>query len=259
MVALGAAVPNQAPEVGATSEILEALADKGALFFSDLCSSTGRLAMEVADGLWDAMSRGFVSADGFQAVRALLAGRYRQPTPPHLRRAARRGLRPVGARSIPPAVAGGRWSLLKPEGKDAFDSDELAEALAAQLLERWGVVFRELVAREHVSLAWRELLWALRRLEARGLVRGGRFVTGIIGEQFALTEAAEALRKVASRPRDGTTVEISASDPLNLTGVLFPAPRIPAVSGRTVVYVDCVPFDHQAPRPSLRAAVAEVS
>jgi len=109
-----------------------------------------------------------------------------------------------------------------------LDPDELAEAVAGQLLSRWGVVFRDLFVRESLAIAWREVLWALRRLEARGVVLGGRHVAGFGGEQFALPEAVEQLRAVAKTPPDGVTVQLSATDPLNLTGVILPGPRIPA-------------------------------
>ena len=121
---------------------------------------------------------------------------------------------------------------------DDVDPDELAEAVAGQLLARWGVVFRDLAWREQLALPWRDLLWALRRLEARGVVRGGRFVAGFTGEQFALPEAAEQLRAVARRPLDGTVVRLASSDPLNLTGVVLPGPRVPAGHRRTVTLRD---------------------
>jgi len=119
-----------------------------------------------------------------------------------------------------------------------LDADELAEAEAGQLLARWGVVFRDLLVREQLALPWRDVLFGLRRLEARGLVRGGRFVSGFQGEQFALPEAVEALRKVHKTAPDGTTVTLSATDPLNLVGTLIPGPRVPAVLRGSVTLVD---------------------
>jgi ATP-dependent Lhr-like helicase len=103
------------------------------------------------------------------------------------------------------------------------------------------VVFRDLVARETLAIPWREVLWALRRLEARGTTRGGRFVTGFVGEQFALPEAVEGLRQTRRRERQGETVRIAAVDPLNLVGILTPGPRIAAVRRNTVVYHDGAP------------------
>jgi ATP-dependent Lhr-like helicase len=108
------------------------------------------------------------------------------------------------------------------------------------------VVFFDVLARESLVLPWREILWALRRLEARGLVRGGRFVTGFSGEQYALPGAVEALRRVRRAPRRGEVLRLSAVDPLNLAGILTPGPRIPAVASRVVVFRDGIPLDDAA-------------
>jgi ATP-dependent Lhr-like helicase len=261
------AVP-ELPTLGASADVLAALGERGALFLTDLCSATGRMPIEVADALWDGIARGLVTADGFQAVRSLLGGRGRLG---HLVRdpgsggigaggiasatRSRQGLpRPGRPRPrVRPALTGGRWSLLgggpgalPPASADlgtgslpaGYDADELAEAMAGQLLHRWGVVFRDLVARELIGIGWRDVLWALRRLEARGVVRGGRFVSGFTGEQFALPDAYEQLRSMATRGPAGHTVRLSAADPLNLTGVILPGPRIPAVRTRTIVVAD---------------------
>ncbi len=168
-----------------------------------------------------------------------------------------------------PALTGGRWSLLDPVAGGAagdagsarsaaaaigFDVDELAEALAGQLLLRWGVVFRDLVVRELIGIGWREVLWALRRLEARGVIRGGRFVSGFTGEQFALPEAYDQLRSIARAPAEGHVVRLSAADPLNLTGVILPGPRIPGVRTRTITITDgVVTDDAPAARPAARS------
>src|SRR5262249_18464630 len=130
------------------------------------------------------------------------------------------------------------------------DPDELAEALAEQLLARWGVVFRDLLARETFTVPWREVLWALRRMEARGLIRGGRFVTGFSGEQFALPEAVDTLRAVRREERTGVTVTVSAADPLNLVGIVLPGRRVPALGADSVTYVDGV-LDEQPARHGL--------
>jgi ATP-dependent Lhr-like helicase len=240
------------PGPGVLGEIVETLEAKGALFLADLCEATGRLPLEVAEGLWDGVARGLLTADGFGAIRSLLAGRYRAPRLPERGSATALGrqarLRTSWRRPRPavaPALAGGRWSLLDKADPAAFEPDALAEAVAAQLLMRWGVVFYELAVRETFSLAWREVLWALRRLEARGLVRGGRFVAGFSGEQYALPEAAEQLRAVAGRSLDGAAVRLSAADPLNLTGIVLPGPRIPALAGRELVLVDGMVADDE--------------
>jgi ATP-dependent Lhr-like helicase len=124
----------------------------------------------------------------------------------------------------------GRWSLVPALGEaSALDEpDELAEALADQLLQRWGVVFYDLAAHEHLALPWRHLQWALRRLEDRGLVKGGRFVKGFSGEQFALPEAVDDLNRIRRSAPTGRTVTVCGADPLNLTGVVLPGPRVPA-------------------------------
>jgi len=269
------------PRVGAALEVVEALKSHGALFVTDLCQLTGRLPGEVAEALWDGMARGLLTADGFQAVRSLLRGRgarmssIRGGSERTLRAGgpSRAGLpRPGRTRArLRPALSGGRWSLLgaglglgtgeggagEPVTAGAgsaarlgagFDPDELAEAIAGQLLSRWGVVFRDVAWRESIVVAWRDVLWALRRLEARGVVLGGRFVAGFTGEQFALPEASEQLRAVAKRAAEGVRVQLSATDPLNLTGVVLPGPRIPAQHARTITLCDGVLVDPGAGR-----------
>jgi len=231
--ARGGAQPVE-PSVGATREVLDALGARGALFAADLAAMTRRLETEVERALWDGVARGLVTADSFAAVRSLLAGRQSWSQQRYRRRAGLR--RGAGGSS----GSGGRWSLLPGAGLVA-DRDALAEAVAEQLLARWGVVFRDMMARETLALPWREVLWALRRMEARGTVRGGRFVTGFTGEQYALPEAVEQLRATRRRPRDGEVVRISATDPLNLVGILTPGPRVPAVSTNWVTYRDGLP------------------
>jgi ATP-dependent helicase Lhr and Lhr-like helicase len=222
------------PGPGRTRDILDALARHGALFRPDLASVSGRLPYEVEEALWDGVARGLVTADGFRAVRSLLRRGGR--TSAFGRRGLRHGLRGSGS-SAAAGSSAGRWSLL-PAPAAAPDRDELAEAIAEQLMARWGVVFRDLAAREHLAVPWREILWALRRMEARGTVRGGRFVTGFSGEQFAHPDALDVLRTVRKQPRNGETITISAADPLNLTGVVLPGPRVPAIGANTVTYTD---------------------
>jgi ATP-dependent Lhr-like helicase len=221
------------PGPGRTADVLDALRERGALFASDLITATGRLPAEVAEGLWDAVARGLITSDGFDAVRTLMYERtVARPAPqrPRLRRAGARS----GTRSA------GRWSLV-PAAPATEDTDELAEALAEQLLARWGVVFKAVVARETFTVPWRDILWALRRMEARGTVRGGRFVAGFSGEQYALPEAVDALRAVRKQERSGETITLAAADPLNLVGIVVPGARVPAVRTNEVTYVDGVP------------------
>src|SRR5439155_16439133 len=217
--ARGARLP-QGPGPGRTEDVLEALRTHGALFAADLVTITRRLPHEIEEALWDGVARGLVTADGFDAVRSLLYRRAvaRTPHRPRLRRA--------GARAV--ARSAGRWSLV-PGTHATEDPDELAEAVAEQLLARWGVVFRDLLVRETFTVPWREVLWALRRMEARGTIRGGRFAAGFSGEQYAVPEAVDALRAVRKQERTGETVTVSAADPLNLMGIVLPGPRVPAL------------------------------
>ncbi len=227
------------PEVGATRDVLDALEEKGALFVTDLAAAARRLPTEVEGALWDGVARGLVTADGFAGVRELLAGRAAlSGRPVRHRRGLRRG---AGGRVARGRAAGaGRWSLLAPVG-EVEDRDALAEAVAEQLLARWGVVLRDLTARESLALPWREVLWALRRMEARGTVRGGRFVTGFGGEQYALPGAVDQLRAIRRAERSGEVVRLSAADPLNLVGIITPGPRVPALRTNTVAYRDGLP------------------
>jgi ATP-dependent helicase Lhr and Lhr-like helicase len=225
------------PGPGRTGDVLEVLRRHGALFQSELATLTRRLPAEVAEALWEAVARGLVTADGFEAVRSLL---YRRNVPRAAdRRRLRRGSRGVSARSA------GRWSLL-PGVAATEDPDELAEALAEQLLARWGVVFRDLLARESLAVPWREVLWALRRMEARGTIRGGRFVNGFSGEQYAAPEAVDVLRSVRRLSRSGETVRISAADPLNLVGIVLPGTRVPALPTNSLTYIDGAPAPSEA-------------
>jgi len=184
----GAAVPAE-PSAGSGREILDALRAHGAQFHSELQAATHRLPTDVEEGLWDGVARGLIAADGFNAVRSLLHARTRfarrqRPYP----RAGSRGRRGTWRQAVE-----GRWTLL-PAVQPVEELDQLAEAVAWQLLARWGVVFRDVYLRERLAVPWREILWALRRLEARGVILGGRFVTGITGEQFAEEAAAAKLR-----------------------------------------------------------------
>ena len=210
---------------------------RGACFALDVATATRRLPDDVERGLWDGVARGLLMSDGFGAIRAKVAGRPMLVRPPRL---ARIGRQPV--RTVAPA---GRWALVPTEPVDA-DRDELAEAAAEQLLNRWGVVFRDLAVHDPCGLPWRELQWALRRLEDRGLVRGGRFVHGRSGEQYALPAAVEQLAHVRRAPRTGERVTVNATDPLNLVGLLVPGGNVASVRTNTVTYVDGVVVDASA-------------
>jgi ATP-dependent Lhr-like helicase len=220
------------PASGATLDVLDALREHGALFTSDIVTITRRLPSEVETALWDGVARGLLTADGFSAVRRLLVsrrlGRSRQ-----YHRGLRHGVSGYSSGE-------GRWSLV-PRVTAAAERDALAEAIAEQLLVRWGVVFRDVVARETIALPWRDVIWALRRMEARGTARGGRFVTGFAGEQYALPEAIDQLRSVRRRERSSEMVRVSATDPLNLAGILLPGPRITSIRTNSVTFEDGLP------------------
>ena len=217
---------------------------------------TGRLPAEVDEGLWDLVARGLVTADAFSAVRSLLSARDRWRT-----RTVRRPSNRLGRRRAPigTGIGEGRWSLLPgPEvlGPAAPDSaalgsstlvpgnEELAEAVAHQLLTRWGVVAWELWGHESFKVPWREVVWALRRMEARGVALGGRFVAGLAGEQYTLPEAVEELRLAHRRARNGEEVVVAGADPLNMTGPIVGGSRVPTRRHQRVVYRDGVVVDH---------------
>jgi ATP-dependent Lhr-like helicase len=223
----------EAPEIGATAEVVEALGRRGAQFLAELVAATRRLPAEIEEALWDGVSRGLLTADGFAAIRSLVETGRPRPKAAHSVSRLRRG-------APRPNRAAGRWSLIAP-AEPVEDREGLAEAVADQLLQRWGVVFRDLAVHEGMPLPWRDLQWALRRFEDRGLVRGGRFVAGFSGEQYALPAAVEGLAEIRRRPRSDERVVVNACDPLNVTGVLIRGPRIPAVRTNTVTYVDGLP------------------
>ncbi len=211
---------------GATLDVGRALIRRGACFFQDLLTTTRRAPEEVEDALWELLARGVVSADAVENLRVLQSPKRRRQ-----QKAERRG-------------GPGRWTLLLPTGVPP--AEERHRALAELFLQRWGIVFRDLVVREPLAPPWRVLLGLYRRMEARGEVRGGRFVAGVGGEQFALPEAVDAARAVRRVSPGAERVELSAADPLNLTGIVTPGPRVPAVFGERVVYVDGVPVDVSA-------------
>jgi ATP-dependent Lhr-like helicase len=209
----------------AAQAVLAALRQHGASFFAELQRSTGRLASEVEDGLWELAAAGLVTADGFENLRSLIDTKRR--------RGEGRG------RSARPRHAAGRWALLQ-VSNDGFRVPE-TEKFALLLLQRWGVLFRDLLARETLAPPWRDLLVELRRMEARGEIRGGRFVAGTTGEQYALPEAVELLRLVRRGEKSGEVTEVSTADPLNLAGIILPGPRLSALQGGSIRLVDGVP------------------
>ena len=256
--------------VGAAREVLDFLSRRGASFLPEIVSGTRRLPSEVESSLWQLAAAGLVSTDGFAALRGMVDGAAKR-----VRRSARFRRRPRMRRPT------SRWSLLS-NGPERFDkltangdgamngdrarsakslvpsdvvrdgrseapskeggSEDITQARAMQLLHRYGVVFPEVLSRDSLAPRWRTLLRVYRRAEARGEIRGGRFVAGFVGEQFALPEAVETLRAVRKVQPDGRLATVSACDPLNLVGILTPGPRVPAMLGNRVVFRDGVPL-----------------
>ena len=211
----------------AAGKVQRLLEEGGAQFFAELQRRSGLLPAALEDALWELTACGRVTADGFDNLRALMDPRRRSAYGRYRRRKAR--------------YSPGRWALLaasSPGGGPAGEGGEPTdhEAVARQLLRRWGVVFRDLLKRERIESRWRDLQLVLRRLEMRGQVVGGQFVSTFAGEQFALPEAVAPLRR-AGRNGDepGPRLTIGAADPLNLSGILIPGPRIPASSSESLL------------------------
>jgi ATP-dependent Lhr-like helicase len=204
------------------TDALRYLQKAGASFFPDIVRGTGHLKAEVETALWELVAAGLVTADGFDSLRSLIDPRRR----------AGQG----SGRTSRPRHGGGRWAVLSQPAP--AERSAAIEAACWMLLRRYGVVFRELLVREGNVPVWRDLLIAFRRLEDRGEVRGGRFVSGFIGEQFALPIAVDSLRATRHRQATSTLVTLSPADPLNLVGVLLPGERVPALSSRMVVVED---------------------
>ena len=204
--------------------ILHFLRQRGASFFADIVRGTGKLKSEVEAALWELVAAGLLTADGFDNLRALIDPK-------------RRSGQGIG-RTSRPRHSAGRWSLLF--SGEAHDRTRALEATCWMLLRRYGVVFRELLTRETNLPKWRELLITLRRLEDRGEVRGGRFVSGFLGEQFALSMAVDSLRAQRSQSLSGELITLAAADPLNLVGIIVPGERVAANSGKLVAFRDGV-------------------
>ena len=216
-------------------KVLQFLRQRGASFFADIVRGAGGLKSEIEAALWELVAAGLLTADGFDNLRSLIDPKRRSGQ--------------GSGKNARPRHSTGRWSLLY--SGEPVDRNRALEAICWTLLRRYGVVFREIVARESIVPKWREVLITLRRLEDRGEIRGGRFVSGFLGEQFALPVAVESLRAQRGRPRTGEVVMVSAADPLNLVGIVVPGDKIAANSGRVVGFRDGVPVS-----PDGRSGVA---
>jgi ATP-dependent helicase Lhr and Lhr-like helicase len=222
----------------AAREVLTHLRQRGASFFADIVRGTGKIKAELETALWELVTAGMITADGFDNIRALID--------PKRRAGHGKG------HNARPRHSAGRWSLLYTS--EALDRSRVMESICWTLLKRYGVVFREMVARETITPRWRELLIALRRLEDQGEIRGGRFISGFLGEQFALPVAVESLRASARQPGTREAVTISAADPLNLVGILIPGDRVSSSSGKTITLMDGIALDPADPLDNYSAA-----
>ena len=221
----GTDLPSEARGLSESAkQVLDFLRHRGASFFPDIVRGTGKLKSEIETALWELVAAGIVTADGFDNLRSLIDPKRR----------AGQG----HGRTSRPRHSSGRWSLLYTDA--AADRAKAVEATCWMLLRRYGVVFRDLLTRETTLPKWRELQLSFRRLEDRGEIRGGRFVDGFAGEQFALPVAVDSLRAAKKIPPSGDTVTLSAADPLNLIGILVPGERVPAISGKTITLRDGV-------------------
>jgi ATP-dependent Lhr-like helicase len=211
--------------------VLDFLRLRGASFFPDIVRATGKLKSEVETALWELVAAGLLTADGFDNLRALIDPKRR----------AGHG----SGRAARPRHSAGRWSMLY--ASEPCERTRALEATSWMLLRRYGIVFREILTRETILSKWRELLITLRRLEDRGEIRSGRFVSGFLGEQFALPAAVDSLRAARNQQPAGETITVSAADPLNLVGIIVPGERVPANSGKLVAFRDGValPWDER--------------
>jgi ATP-dependent Lhr-like helicase len=222
----------EALELGPDARAVHAvLSSRGASFFHEISSSTGLLRPQIERALGELAGAGLATADSFAGLRALLA-----PSDKHKRRARRHG---AGSE----VDSAGRWALLRGDGvaEEEKRVEARIENAARSLLARYGIVFRALLAREPRLPAWRDLAKVYRRLEARGEIRGGRFVSGFGGEQFALADAVGRLRAVRRMEKSGEFVAVCGADPLNLVGVLTPEARVAAIAANRLLFRDGLP------------------
>ncbi len=257
--------------LSASGEVLEFLSRHGASFLPDIASGTRRLTSDVQSTLWQLAAAGLVTSDGFGALRGLVDGTTRRAERSSRYRRSPRRRRPTSRWSLLEANTAHSWdredghgphngagngkpngsgrALEKPTNGDSHGvlvegpgAEDPIEVRAVQILHLYGVVFPELLAREPTAPRWRDLLKVYRRAEARGEIRGGRFVARFVGEQFALPEAVQTLRAVRKAEPDSRPVVVSACDPLNVTGILTSGPRVPAMLGNRVVFRDGLPL-----------------
>jgi len=241
--------PASLPLSHSARAVLEALDQRGASFFGDLVNATGLLRTEVEKGLGELVAWGLVSSDSFAGLRALLVPSDRRRPIGGFRR--RGHIAPFGVETA------GRWSRVRAAAP--LPEEAVAEAVAWQLLRRYGVVFRRLMTRETLLTPWRDILRVYRRLEARGEIRGGRFVGGFSGEQYALPEAVGLLRSVRREEPRGELVAVSGADPLNLVGIVTPGDVVAGVATNRILYRDGIPVALKEGAGSGERYLAEVA
>ncbi len=225
------ATPDTKPCSSKAQAVVDFIRQYGASFFDELVEGTGLLRPQIEEALAELVALGLVNSDSFAGLRALLV--------PADRRTGRRGRRTAIFRM----EDAGRWTLAHRAPPQAQTPPPAVEHVARTLLLRYGVVFWRLLEREALWLPpWRDLLRVYRRLEARGEIRGGRFVAGFSGEQFALPDAIGALRKTRRKQASGDWISLSGADPLNLAGILTPGPKLAALTGNRVLYRDGLPI-----------------
>jgi ATP-dependent helicase Lhr and Lhr-like helicase len=236
---------NSAMELSVANQaVFDALQRGGALFFRELVRRSGLLPSQVEEALSQLAALGLVTSDSFDGLRALLVPSGKRPT---FGRNIGKRRRKTNLASIEFA---GRWSLLRTQiasqpsgnGAETSERDTATAKFARALLRRYGVVFRRLLERESFPITWYELGRIYRRWEARGEIRGGYFVAGISGEQFALPEAIGLLRSIRKASPNGELITLSAADPLNLQGILTLGPRIAALNASRILFRDGLPI-----------------
>src|SRR5215208_5222000 len=227
--------PMTTSEFSTTTQLVyEFLTSRGASFFTDIVENTKLLRSQVEEALADLVANGIVVSDSFAGLRALLT-----PGSRKTQAAARRKHR----QPVYDMVSAGRWAILQRNTLNQSSIDPaLIEEVAWVLLKRYGVVFKRLLEREGMALPWRVLLRVYHRLEARGDIRGGRFVGGISGEQFALPDAIGMLRSIRRAGAQDSLISVSAADPLNLVGIIIPGSRITAHTSNRILYHDGAPI-----------------
>jgi ATP-dependent Lhr-like helicase len=240
---LGGLAPGAEPVLSSRAKaVAEYLTDHGASFFDELLGGTRLLHTELEDALGELVASGLVTSDSFSGLRALLVPSSKRP-PAHRRRGRRASLFGI--------ADAGRWAIVRRTAQppspttpkpQRSDNADVVELVARTLLKRYGVVCWRLLANEAAWLPpWRDLLRVFHRLEARGEIRGGRFIAGLSGEQFALPDAVASLRAIRQKKPDGQWISVCGADPLNLVGSVLAGTTVPGVTGSRVLYRDGVP------------------